>query len=428
MKILCTSDIHLGRPPSLPGFPGQALTSRSAWDFVVTSALAERADLVLLAGDVVERDNRYFEAWAPLKEGVLRLLQAGLTIAAIAGNHDAEVLPRLHLELARELPPEAAARFILLGRDPQDGRMGVWTHQVVRLGLESLRLLGWSFPSHHHEADPMQGLPAFPGDLPTLGLLHGDLDVAGSPYAPFASAALRAAPVDRWVLGHIHAPTARDGAPFYCGSPLPLRASETGAHGCWILELNGRTWSAPRLVPAPIRIEALDVALGPEDTGQAQVQAAIHRGMQSAIRDGLADAPELKGLLFRVRLTGETRLELSDAETFSFTQDGVQAAIHGAIENLTHPPLPLELWSQEKGAKAMLATLILDLDRGALPAEDWGDLLIGIRALERESRAAGAYLGLDGRWADGTVSPQDLLRSACVRLLTAIAKAEAVHG
>jgi DNA repair exonuclease SbcCD nuclease subunit len=426
MKILCTSDIHLGRQPSLKAFPGQDLTFRSAWDFVVATALRLKPDLLILAGDVVERDNRYFEAWGPLREDVQRLLQAGLTIAAIAGNHDAEVLPRLHAELLRDLPPEDAARFILLGQDPEDGRMGQWTHRVVTLGGDALRLVGWSFPARHHHADPLQAFPPLPADLPTLGILHGDLDLPGTPYAPFTSGGLRAAQVDRWVLGHIHAPTARDAAPFYCGSPLPLRASETGAHGCWLLELRGRAWVDPLLVPAPLRIETLEVPLTPAATGQAQVMAAIHQGMQAALLRCQEAAPDLTGVWFRVTLTGTATLpELDLSEGFTFTQDGVQGAIHGTVENLTHPPLPLEAWRQEKGAKGMLAGLILDLDAGAIPPGAWEDLQGDLRALERESRAAGAFTSLEPLPSEA--GPETLLRRACVRLLTALAATEAHH-
>jgi hypothetical protein len=421
MKILCASDIHLGRQPSMQVFPGQALTFRSAWDFVVDCALGERADLLVLAGDLVERDNRYFEAWAPLKARVTELLKAGVTIAAIAGNHDSEVLPRLHADLVRELAAEESGRFLLLGR--QDGKMGVWTQAVVTRGADSVRLVGWSFPAHHHSADPLHGFPAVPGDLPTLGILHGDLDLARSTYAPFASAGLRASGIDRWALGHIHAPSARDAAPFYCGSPLPLRASETGAHGCWVLNLEGRAWSDPVLVPAPIRVEALEVPLSRAEAGEADVQAAILQGMRAAIRGCQDGNPDLKGVLFRVRLTGESALPPPRTDEFALLLDGVHAAIHGEVENLTRPPSSLEDWIADKGARGLLARLIRELDRGVLP-EGWQDLLAEITLLEKESRSTGAFASLDSRWKDETTAPPDwplaILKRACGRLFTAM--------
>ena len=429
MKILCASDIHLGRQPSLRAFPGQTLDFHSAWDFVVAAALRERADLLVLAGDLVERDNRYFEAWAPLKADVARLLQAGITIAAIAGNHDSEVLPRLHADLARELAPEESGRFLLLGR--RDGQLGAWTQEVVTFGAEALRLVGWSFPSHHHSADPFHGFPAVPGDLPTLGILHGDLDQPGSEYAPFTSASLRAAGIDRWVLGHVHAPSAQGPAPFYCGSPIPLRASETGAHGCWILGLRGRTWSDPVLVPAPIRIEALDVPLTRAERSETVVQSAILQGMRTAIgacREGNLD---LKGVLFRVRLTGESALPTPRlTDEFPLLLDGVHAGIHGEAENLTRPPDSVADWAHDKGARGILARLIQELDRGALP-EGWQDLPAEIRRLEQESRSASAFASLDSRWKNETTADPEwsaaMLRRACLRLFTAMVRGEAGH-
>jgi DNA repair exonuclease SbcCD nuclease subunit len=430
MKILCAADIHLGRQPSMQGFPGRTLTFHSAWDFVVDSAIREQADLLVLAGDLVERDNRYFEAWGPLKAGVTRLLQAGLTVAAIAGNHDSEILPRLHADLVREMPAEAG-RFLLMGR--QDGKLGHWTQAVVTCGAESLRLVGWSFPAHHHSANPLDGFPALPGDLPTLGLLHGDLDIPRSSYAPFTSGALRATGIDRWVLGHIHAPSARDAAPFYCGSPIPLRASETGAHGCFALTLANRAWSGPVLVPAGIRIETLEVPLTPADTGEADVQAAILQGMRAAIRVCQEGNPGLEGVLFRVRLTGESAIPAPrTTDEYALALDGVHAAIHGEVENFTRPPSSLEAWLADKGARGLLARLIQDLDQGLVPQEAWSDLLGEIARLETESRSAGAFAPLDSRWKDETIAPPDwsrtLLRRACVRLFNAMIRGEATRA
>ena len=72
IRILCAADIHLGRAPALPGAQAFDLNERSAWDFVVASALAQEVDLVLLAGDVIESENQFFETRGPLKQGCTR--------------------------------------------------------------------------------------------------------------------------------------------------------------------------------------------------------------------------------------------------------------------------------------------------------------------------------------------------------------------
>ena len=395
MKILCSSDIHIGRRPNLPATISESLTSRYAWDFVVHSALTEEVGLVVLAGDIVERDNRYFEAFTPLKEGVTRLLAEGVTVAAIAGNHDSEVLPRLHASLMDELPAEAAARFILLGRK-DDGQMGGWSRPVdLRIGGQGIRLLGWSFPSLHHQESPFLDVPSIASELPSLGILHGELDVRTSDYAPFTSMQLRTSPVERWVLGHIHGPSARDHEPFYCGSPVPLRSTETGAHGCWILELEGRQWSAPRLVPSPIRVEVLDVQVGKEVVSQAEILQRVHASMKDAVQRFQGENPGLKEIVFRVRLKGECGIPVPQREEGPVAIRGVNASFLGDFENGTYPDLGLEQLKEEPAVKGMLARLILNLE-AEMPLEPgWDGLLEELLGLEAESLSAGAYMSLE---------------------------------
>ena len=60
-------------------------------DFVIQ----EKVDAVLFAGDVVENTNARVEAQMPLEESVQRLINSGIQVTAVAGNHDVEALPRL---------------------------------------------------------------------------------------------------------------------------------------------------------------------------------------------------------------------------------------------------------------------------------------------------------------------------------------------
>jgi hypothetical protein len=89
MKILCSGDLHLGRRSSrLPaGVDAGAHSATAAWKALVELAIAERVDLVALSGDLVDRANRYFEAFGPLEAGVRRLTAAGIPTVAVAGNH-----------------------------------------------------------------------------------------------------------------------------------------------------------------------------------------------------------------------------------------------------------------------------------------------------------------------------------------------------
>ena len=191
--VLFVGDIHLGRSPhrlAKADLDPSALNPACAWRRVVRYAIDQGVQAVVLAGDVVDQDKDRFEAFGHLQRGVADLVAAGVQTIGVAGNHDHIALPRL----AERIPS-----FHLLGRG------GSWE----RRQLEGVDLIGWSFPSRHHHADPLDspGLDAAitnrRTDALAVGVLHGDLDAGKSAYAPVRSEALARRDVSAWFLGHI---------------------------------------------------------------------------------------------------------------------------------------------------------------------------------------------------------------------------------
>ena len=258
MKLLCVGDIHLGRQPGrlpaglLDELKASALGPAAAWRLAVDLAVADEVDAVLLAGDVVEQEDDFYEAYGDLRGGVDRLAAAGIPVLAVSGNHDVQVLPRL---------ADAVSGFRLLGRG------GVWeVARVAGRSGRSAQVLGWSFPERRVPTSPLAAhdLPGLdPGAGPVIGLLHCDRDAAGSPYAPVRSAELADAPVDAWLLGHIHKPD-RLAPPRpigYLGSLTGLDPGETGLRGPWRIEFSGPEPVLEHLPLAPLRWEEVTVAL-----------------------------------------------------------------------------------------------------------------------------------------------------------------------
>jgi len=195
------------------------------WKRIVDAAIEHKVDAVALAGDLVERDNAMFEAYGPLATGVRKLVEQGIIVAGVAGNHDTRVLPKLAAEIDG---------FHLLGPG------GTWSSLPVSGdGGSSVNLVGWSFPSHHHTASPLHTPPPRPDGI-NLGLLHADLFDAGSRYAPVKSADLQSVGYRGWFLGHIHKPDPilTDGTPFYLGSVTGLKPTETGCHGPVLVQVD----------------------------------------------------------------------------------------------------------------------------------------------------------------------------------------------
>jgi len=438
VRILCASDIHLGRIPSLPPLASGSYDHRTAWDFVVESALAEGPDLVLLAGDLIEADNRFLETAQPLREGILKLLRAGITVLAVAGNHDSEVLPELHASLALESGLPRGAGFRLLGLDRSTGRNASgWTEELFARGADAVRILGWSFASRICRASALADFPPVDTSVPVLGLLHGDLDVPDSSYGPLRRADLAALPVTRWVLGHIHAPSGAAGErAFYCGSPFPLRTTERGAHGCWLLELHGQTLGVPTLIPCPVRVDALDVPLAAGDGSAAALPARIQARIRQHLQAIQVDNPRLATLFLRVRLTGPCDAGPALAELEGELErwrelEGVEVTLAGKVENACTPELRLEDWRERQDACGRIARMVLNLQRGEADAE--AEALIGqILEADRTTRNLSSYAGIRESQRDPALAGPDwareVLLAASWRILGQIQAQEAARG
>jgi DNA repair exonuclease SbcCD nuclease subunit len=312
LTLLAIGDVHLGtRPSSLPedlheqGVDPRTLTPEAALQTTVERAIEERVDAVLFAGDVVESTNARLEAMRPLEAAVHRLLEAGIPVLGVAGNHDVEALPRL---------ADLIEDFELIGRD------GRWQTRVIeKHGRPAAEILGWSFPERQVRGSPVAELLRHPiaathPGLPRIGLLHGDLDASGGSYAPFSSRELEQANLDAWLLGHIHKPTLPQGPSpdgseprGYLGSLVGLDPSETGPHGPWLVRVSRAGGVVlQQLAIAPLRWERFELRVavdeGPEDVGDRLLEEA-----QRFARDLQAQASAPQALGLRPRLVGQTR-------------------------------------------------------------------------------------------------------------------------
>ncbi len=369
MKLICTGDVHIGRRPTrLPADVGRRASAAAAWLAVVEAACERQADAVLLSGDVVDHDNRFFEAFGPLEQGVRTLAAQGIEVLAVAGNHDHDVLPRLAAGLAAE------PRFHLVGAG------GRWERVTLeRDGAPWLHVDGWSFPREHVRGDPLRDHRPRPGgSVPVVGLLHSDVDQAGSLYAPTRLADLQRRPLVAWIVGHVHRPwwAGGDGgaAVLNPGSPQPLDPGEPGEHGAWLVEVDAPDRCTARLLPvARVRYEPVEI-----DLAAAADRADVDRLVLDAVRERLrlaaTDAGLLEHVALRLQLTGRTAVHgaLGDwlAELSALTPgDGdVQASVE-AVRDHTRPAVDLQDLARGRDPVGHLAALLLALERPEPPAE-----------------------------------------------------------
>ena len=314
-SILAIGDVHLGTACS--GIPDESsswgldpgeLSPAATLKLSVDYAIEKHLDAVLFAGDVVESTNARFEAMLPLEENIRRLLDAGIQVIAVAGNHDVEALPRLAALIDG---------FILLGAG------GQWEANVISKNHTPVaQVIGWSFGERFVRQSPVAQLLAQPLEttsplVPRIGLLHADLNASGGHYAPIRQTELDDTGYDVWLLGHIHKPSldtlssSTDSRPSgYLGSLVGLDPSETGPHGPWLLRIsNDRGLRLEQVALAPLRWEHVTVSID----GLEHVEDVPDRLLGEAERFfrelGEAGTP-LRALGLRVRLTGtSTRYE-----------------------------------------------------------------------------------------------------------------------
>lgn len=372
MRLLAASDLHLGRIPSLPD-PAHAVTGRFAWEALIQCALEYKVDAVLLAGDVVQADNAWLEAFGALVPGLERLKAAGIRVVAVAGNHDAEVFPRVG---------QYTDAMVILGRQ------GRW--ESITLG--NVRITGWSFPAASHTGNPLRDFhpEPLPAGMASIGLLHCDLDAPpGSPYAPVPAAELQATGADLWVLGHIHksGPQA-GGKAIYCGSPVALHVGEEGAHGAWLLEVDGLGHvGVPVLLPlSPWDFRTLSVALD-QVTDKMEALERISAAMLAALQE--QPPPPLETLYCSLRLHGacalsgslETELRADLERAGELTLNGITAKATLRILDQTQPLLDLEALAAEHSLQGSLARLILQVREPGAPLTELPDLVARVMRL-----------------------------------------------
>jgi DNA repair protein SbcD/Mre11 len=421
-SILCAGDAHLGKRSSrIPASSGSRdLSTAAGWSAFVDAAVARRVDAVVLTGDIVDRENRFFEAFGPLLEGIRRLSDARIEVFAVSGNHDFDVFPRL-------LEQHKTERFHLLGRG------GEWERaHLIRNGKLLAYLDGWSFPAARHTRSPLEAyaLPAS-GETPCIGLMHADLDQTDSPYAPVSSTELRAQPVHLWLLGHIHRPHNLPGAPPICypGSLQAMDPGEPGAHGALLIEIDGLASPRITLLPlSPVRYESLAIDIS-ECSSLGDLEGRVARGVKAAAQKVADETESCRFLSLRVALQGRTPLHHRMDRSFSSAIVDELRPVIGSLQTYvesirleSQPAKDLIELARGSGIVSELAQIILHLQKGELPTELQA-LTESVEAAVEMAESAAAYrelLSLSSARESHQALVRDLLLRQSARLLDAL--------
>jgi DNA repair exonuclease SbcCD nuclease subunit len=195
MKFIHCADVHLDTPlQGLALYSGAPVheirnATRRAFEKVLSAAIAEKVDFLVIAGDLYDTGLKSFESALFFNKQMVQLKDAGIDVYLIYGNHDAAS------KLTKQLRPPGNVR-VLSATEPQtvlNEKLGVAVH-------------GQSFPTPEVMDDLAANYPPPRPEFFNIGMLHTNLSGISehANYAPCSLEELKNKGYQYWALGHVH--------------------------------------------------------------------------------------------------------------------------------------------------------------------------------------------------------------------------------
>jgi len=311
LKILHAADLHLDSPFEGLGAGKAAIRrkeQRELLSALAALAVSEQADLVLLAGDLLDSERAYQETADELLRA-LRAIPAPVFIAP--GNHD----------FYSSRSPYARLRL------PEN--VHLFTENAIRsvdLPDLSARVYGAAFTENRSGA-LLAGFHAEKTEgVYNILCLHGEVGARDSRYDPISEEELARSGMDYAALGHIHKAGGlkRAGSTWYSwpGCPEGRGFDETGEKTVSIVTLDGTSCELKPVCIAERRYEVVRLDAAGEDPLLAipsQLPDDTVSDVYRIILTGEADTPpdlkklyeNLSDMFFELQLRDETRLRRS---------------------------------------------------------------------------------------------------------------------
>jgi DNA repair protein SbcD/Mre11 len=362
LRLLHTADVHLGARYADLGDRAAAQRERqfAAFRAAIELALAERVDVVLIAGDLFDSNVQPRRSVERVAAELRRLVEARIRTVIIPGTHD--VYDRASIYRAHDLASMA-------GTQPGEDFVTLLTPQQPSVGFEGLDLEvhGRVFATKRAPTSPLDGFAVDRdgGAHWHVGMVHGAVAIPGKTDGDevvVTPEEIAASGLDYLALGHWHS-TQRGRAGVttwaYPGAPEPIAIDQDRAGNVLLVTLedgpNGRHVALEERRVGRTRFEHLDLDASTVESQPALVASLARRADPDLVLD--------------VRLGGVRPDELdlfADEVEASLAPSFLKVRVRDrSLPALTEGPLP--------SADTIAGAFIRDLESRILAQEAAGD-------------------------------------------------------
>lgn len=240
LRLLHTADVHLGARHADLGDRAATQRERQFAAFVATIdlALAEKVDLVLIAGDLFDSNVQPRRSVERAAAQIKRLVEARIRVVIAPGTHD--VYDRASIYRAYDLAALSGAvgSDLVTVLDPE--------HTEVQLKPLDLIVHGRCFATKRAPFSPLQGVNTSNDDRAAwhVGLLHASIAIEGKTDGDevvISTDEIAASHLDYLALGHWHSTSkgkAGKTTYAYSGAPEPIALDQDRAGNVLLVSLD----------------------------------------------------------------------------------------------------------------------------------------------------------------------------------------------
>lgn len=354
------SDVHLGRP-----FSDLALSTdkfdicnqacEKAFNNMIDMAIQKQVDFILISGDSFDDDEHDLHTKLVFIKGLERLADNGIKSYVVCGNHDPISLYKKY---------ESYFKF---GKNYKDiiNITGVTTEKNLHCYENGdVNIYSYSF-EEDSSSNPANEIKKLITDKNALNIVltHCDLDKTDSKYGACSREELRELGCDYYALGHIHVPDDTENL-VYAGTIQGRTKKETGAHGCYYVELEndgGKVNVKKEFIPVDVvRFNSIDINCEP-DFNRKDVFEHILETINSQIY------VEVSLNLFEINLIGvsDAYEDLNDSESLireyieEYENKSQRVGVY-RINNYTTPNIDEKEIKADRGVVGIIANSFED--------------------------------------------------------------------